>query len=56
MQSGAQIVGGQGGKRTGQRENEGGSSLCTSLIQHCQGTDFYFSLAEEGTVARGASI
>ena len=30
-----------------QRGNEGSCSLCTSLIQHCRGTVFYFRLAEE---------
>lgn len=38
-----------------QRENEGSSSLCTSLIRHCRGTIFYFRPAE-GTARCGGGV
>lgn len=47
------------GRQEDRAVNEGGRSLCTSLIQHCQGSGFYFSFAEEGIAVarhRGAPI
>lgn len=46
----------RGDREDRQRENEGRCSLCTSLIQHCRGTVFYFRPAEGTVRCGGASI